>query len=197
MNSHGVPGSVLAALLGDRGTGDHDSPYEWSTALAYEGAASERKVEVALDGAEHFAFSGQCDRRRRLTTLMPMGFCEDPAWRRAEARAVIKHFVSAFLITELTHTPLVDVLDDTTLPRGVDTDQVIDTGEARVYVPSRQHATRWRPAASEAQAANSTHALPDEPRATDLGNGCCDEEDDRLQGSTLRSCQHRFAVSHV
>ena len=118
----GEPGlkHLTAPLLVMGGTGDQDSPYEWSTALAYEGAASQRKVEVALDGAEHFVFSGQCDSRRRLTSLVPMGFCEDPAWNRPEAREVIKHVVTAFLLTELTRAPSVEVLGDGTLPRGVE-----------------------------------------------------------------------------
>jgi hypothetical protein len=30
-----------------------------------------------------------------------MGFCDDPAWERADARAVIKHYVTAFLLAEL------------------------------------------------------------------------------------------------
>jgi predicted dienelactone hydrolase len=99
----GKPGlvSLTAPLLVIGGTADHDSPFEWSTGLAYDGASSSRKVEVALDGAEHFVFSGRCDRVRRIVALVPMGFCDDPAWERADARAVIKHYVTAFLLAEL------------------------------------------------------------------------------------------------
>ncbi len=99
----GEPGlaSLTAPLLVIGGTADDDSPYDWSTRLAYEGASSIRKVEVGLDGAEHFVFSGRCDRLRRITALVPMGFSDDPAWDRTRARAVIKHYVTAFLLTEL------------------------------------------------------------------------------------------------
>jgi hypothetical protein len=87
------------------GTADHDSPYDWSTQLAYQGAVSTRKIEVALDGAEHFVFSGRCDSVRRIVALVPMGFCDDPAWDRSRARAVIKHYVAAFLLAELRNEP--------------------------------------------------------------------------------------------
>jgi predicted dienelactone hydrolase len=103
----GEPGlrSLTAPLLVIGGTADHDSPYNWSTRLAYHGAASPRKIEVALDGAEHFVFSGRCDSVRRIVALVPMGFCDDPGWDRARARAVIKHYVAAFLLAELRHEP--------------------------------------------------------------------------------------------
>ena len=100
----GEPGlaSLTAPLLVIGGTADHDSPFNWSTRLAYDGTASARKGEVALDGAEHFVFSGRCGSVRRIVVLVPMGFCEDPAWERAQAQAVVKHFVTAFLLAELT-----------------------------------------------------------------------------------------------
>jgi predicted dienelactone hydrolase len=103
----GEPGlrSLTAPLLVIGGTADHDSPYDWSTQLAYQGAASTRKIEVALDGAEHFVFSGRCDSVRRIVALVPMGFCDDPAWDRSRARAVIKHYVAAFLLAELRNEP--------------------------------------------------------------------------------------------
>jgi predicted dienelactone hydrolase len=103
----GAPGmrSLSAPLLVMGGTADDDSPYNWSTRLAYQGAASTRKIEVALDGAEHFVFSGRCASVRRIVALVPMGFCDDPAWDRARARAVIRHYVTAFLLAELTDEP--------------------------------------------------------------------------------------------
>lgn len=94
--------SITAPLLVMGGTADLDSPYDWSTRLAYDGAASSRKVEVALEGAGHFVFSGECGSVRRIVRLVPTGFCEDPAWERARARAVVRHYVTAFLLSELT-----------------------------------------------------------------------------------------------
>lgn len=93
--------SITAPLLVVGGTADPDSPYDWSTRLAYDGAGSDRKIEVALEGAEHFVFSGRCGSVRRIASLVPMGFCDDPAWDRAEARAVTRHYVTAFLLAEL------------------------------------------------------------------------------------------------
>ena len=103
----GAPGmrSLSAPLFVMGGTADDDSPYDWSTRLAYQGAASTRKIEVALDGAEHFIFSGRCASVRRIVALVPMGFCDDPAWERARARAVIRHYVTAFLLAELRDEP--------------------------------------------------------------------------------------------
>jgi predicted dienelactone hydrolase len=92
---------ITAPLLVIGGTADHDSPFAWSTRLAYDGVSSTRKVEVALEGAEHFVFSGQCGSVRRIVSLVPMGFCDDPAWDRERARAVIKHYVTGFLLSEL------------------------------------------------------------------------------------------------
>ncbi|MEQ6901701.1 hypothetical protein [Nocardioides sp. YIM 152588] len=92
---------VTAPVLTVGGTGDDDSPFRWSTRLAYEGVASVRKAEVALEGAAHFVFTGECDRARRVVALVPNGFCGDPAWDRARARAVVRHYVAAFLLAEL------------------------------------------------------------------------------------------------
>jgi predicted dienelactone hydrolase len=103
----GAPGmkALTAPLLVIGGTADDDSPYEWSTQLAYDGATSTRKVELALAGAEHFVFAGRCASVRRVVALVPMGFCDDPAWERARARAVVRHYVAAFLLAELGDEP--------------------------------------------------------------------------------------------
>ncbi len=112
--------SITAPLLVIGGTADRDSPYAWSTQLAFDGAASERKAEVALEGAEHFVFSGECGSVRRIVGLVPMGLCDDPAWDRDRARAVIRHYVTAFLLTELAGSgPAADALGAHASPDGV------------------------------------------------------------------------------
>ena len=93
--------SITAPTLVIGGTGDDDSPYDWSTRLAYDHVASARKVEVTLDGADHFVFAGDCGSRRRLLSLVDAGFCSDPAWDRGRARDVVRHYVAAFLLAEL------------------------------------------------------------------------------------------------
>jgi predicted dienelactone hydrolase len=97
--------AVTAPVLVIGGTADHDSPFEWSTRLAYDGVSSPRKAEVALDGAGHFVFAGPCGSVRRLLALVDLGFCSDPVWDRARARAVVKNYVTAFLLSELAGVP--------------------------------------------------------------------------------------------
>jgi predicted dienelactone hydrolase len=96
---------IDAPLLVVGGTADHDSPFDWSSRLAYDSVSSPRKAEVALDGAGHFVFTGACQSVRRLLTVVPTGFCSDPGWDRERARAVTRHYVAAFLVAELAGEP--------------------------------------------------------------------------------------------
>ena len=43
------------------GTADKDSPFMWGTHPTYEYAASQAKVEIALNDAEHMIFTGECE----------------------------------------------------------------------------------------------------------------------------------------
>ena len=45
--------------------------------------------------------TGPCERSRRLLTLVATPFCADPAWHKADAHAVIRSFVTAFLVAEM------------------------------------------------------------------------------------------------
>jgi len=103
----GAPGlsAVTAPVLVVGGTADADSPFTWSSRLAYDSVSSPRKAEVALVGAEHFVFTGGCGSVRRLLTVVTTGFCSDPAWDRERARAVTRHYVTAFLLAELVGSP--------------------------------------------------------------------------------------------
>ena len=92
--------NVPVAALG--GTADRDTPYAVGAALTYDHAGTRRAIEVGLVGAEHFAFTGPCASVRRVMTVVPFGFCDDPAWNRATARDVAAHNVTAFLAAELT-----------------------------------------------------------------------------------------------
>ncbi len=64
------------------------------------GPAGLRSLNVPV-GAEHFAFTGPCASVRRVMTVVPFGFCDDPAWNRASARDVVAHHATAFLRAEL------------------------------------------------------------------------------------------------
>ena len=90
---------VPVAALG--GTADRDTPYATGAALTYGHGASPRAVQVGLVGAEHFVFTGPCASVRRVMTVVPFGFCDDPTWNRASARDVAAHHVTAFLAAEL------------------------------------------------------------------------------------------------
>lgn len=92
---------VNVPLMAIGGMADTDSPFEWGTRLSYDGVSSVRKVEVALEGAAHMIFAGECASARRLLSLVSLGFCSDPAWDRTRAHDLVKHEVTAFLLVEL------------------------------------------------------------------------------------------------
>lgn len=99
----GEPGlaEVTVPVMAIGGTADTDSPFEWGTQLTYDHVASDRKIEVALDDAGHLVFAGDCTTVRRILRLVSLGFCSDPAWDRTEAHDLVKHYVTAFLLSEL------------------------------------------------------------------------------------------------
>jgi predicted dienelactone hydrolase len=90
---------VPVAAIG--GTADRDTPYATGARLTYDHADTPRAIEVGLVGAEHFVFTGPCASVRRVMTVVPFGFCDDPTWNRASARDVVAHHVTAFLLAEL------------------------------------------------------------------------------------------------
>ena len=93
-----LPVPVLAV----GGTADQDAPFRWGTQLAFERTTGLRRAEVGLVGAEHLVFTGPCERSRRLLALVSTPFCADPAWPKADAHALVRSFVTAFLRSELT-----------------------------------------------------------------------------------------------
>lgn len=93
---------ITAPVLTIGGTDDRDSPFAWGAGYAYRHVSSERRIEVGLDGARHFAFAGPCQRTRAALVLVRAGFCTDPGWERSDAHRVIGHFAAVFLLTELT-----------------------------------------------------------------------------------------------
>jgi predicted dienelactone hydrolase len=83
------------------GTADKDSPYTWSTQPAYEYSSSTRKIEIALEDAEHMIFTASCDDIRWYLKFLSGEFCKDITWDRNYAHALTKHFTTAFLLSEL------------------------------------------------------------------------------------------------
>lgn len=98
---HAGLASVDVPVMALGGTADLDSPFPWGTALTYEHVSSSRKVQVALDGAAHMVFAGECTNVRRIMSLVSLGFCSDPVWDPDRAHDLVKHYVAAFLMTEL------------------------------------------------------------------------------------------------
>ena len=91
--------SVPVMAIG--GTNDNDSPFMWGTHPTYEHASSPRKVRIALEGAEHMIFTGRCEKTPRLLKFFTDEFCSDASWNRNYAHGLIKHFTTAFLLSEL------------------------------------------------------------------------------------------------
>jgi predicted dienelactone hydrolase len=99
----GEPGlaEITVPVLAIGGTADTDSPFEWGTQLTYDHVSSDRRIEVALEDAAHLIFAGDCTSVRRILSVVSLGFCSDPAWDRTEAHDIVKHYVTAFLLSEL------------------------------------------------------------------------------------------------
>lgn len=92
---------ITVPVLAIGGTADTDSPFQWGTQFTYDHVSSDRKIEVGLEGAAHLIFAGGCTNVRRILSLVSLGFCSDPAWDRTEAHDLVKHYVTAFLLSEL------------------------------------------------------------------------------------------------
>jgi len=99
----GKPGlaEIDVPVMAIGGTNDVDSPYLWSTYPAYEYVSSLRKARVALEGAEHMIFTGPCEKITWYLKFFSGEFCADPDWDRVYAHNLVKHFTTAFLLSEL------------------------------------------------------------------------------------------------
>lgn len=92
---------VTVPMLAIGGTADSDSPYQWNTHPTFEYAASPRKVRIALDEAEHMIFTGPCESIPLHAKLFSGEFCTDTDWDRLYAHELVRHFTTAFLLSEL------------------------------------------------------------------------------------------------
>jgi predicted dienelactone hydrolase len=92
---------ITVPVMAIGGTADTDSPFQWTTQPTFEYAGSPRKIEIALEGAQHFIFAGRCEQPRRVLDLITTGFCSDLGWDRYVAHDLIRHYVTAFLLAEL------------------------------------------------------------------------------------------------
>ncbi|MCA9925623.1 MAG: hypothetical protein KC421_24800 [Anaerolineales bacterium] len=94
---------ITVPVLTIGGTADKDSPYMWGTHPTYEYVSSPRKARVALSDAEHMIFTSTCESIPLYAKLLVGEFCADSAWDRNEARDLVNHFTTAFLLAELKH----------------------------------------------------------------------------------------------
>ena len=96
---------ITVPVMAVGGTIDEDSPFKWNTKATYEDIASDEKIEIALEGADHMIFTGECQSVRRLAKPLAGEFCADTEWQRGDAHALINHFITAFLLAELQDNP--------------------------------------------------------------------------------------------
>ena len=89
-----VPSMMLA------GTGDTAAPWDWGAGLAFDNVSSDPAAIVGFEGGEHFLVTTTCDHMpwtEGLPAEYASFFCEDPAWDKAEALALINETTAAWL----------------------------------------------------------------------------------------------------
>jgi predicted dienelactone hydrolase len=92
---------VSVPVMAIGGTGDKDTPWEWGPQLTYEHVSSNQKILIGLHDAPHMTFTGPCEAIPLTLRLLSDEFCADGDWNnRYEAHAYVKHFTTAFLLTE-------------------------------------------------------------------------------------------------
>jgi predicted dienelactone hydrolase len=93
--------NISVPVMAIGGTLDEDSPYQWSVQPTFEYVSSQRKVQIGLTEAEHMIFTGVCEKVPLYMKFFSGEFCDDQYWDRAYAHGLVKHFATAFLLTEL------------------------------------------------------------------------------------------------
>ncbi|WP_119066713.1 alpha/beta hydrolase family protein [Aggregatilinea lenta] len=84
------------------GTADTGTPYLWGTYPTYEHVSSPTKARVAFEDAEHMIFGATCEALPWFTEIGLDAYCSDPVWDMERAHDLAQHFITAFLLTELT-----------------------------------------------------------------------------------------------
>ena len=94
---------ITVPVMAISGTADHDSPFDWAALLTYEHSSSTRKILIGLEGAEHMIFTAPCEAIPLFLRIMSDEFCADGDWNRYHVHNIVKHFVTAFLLAELSN----------------------------------------------------------------------------------------------
>ncbi|HML20917.1 MAG TPA: alpha/beta fold hydrolase [Aggregatilinea sp.] len=84
------------------GTADTGTPFEWGAQPTYEYVSSSTKARVAFEDAEHMIFGATCEALPFFTEIGFEDYCSDPVWDVNRAHDLANHFVTAFLLAELT-----------------------------------------------------------------------------------------------
>ena len=95
-------GEITIPVMALGGTADTGTPFAWGTQPTYEYVSSETKARVAFEDAEHMIFGATCE---ALPFFVEIGFdayCSDPVWDMEHAHDLAQHFVTVFLLAELT-----------------------------------------------------------------------------------------------
>ena len=88
-------------VLAIGGTLDEDTPFLWGPQPTYEQTSSDKKALLALNGAEHMIFTNPCESVRWYARPLAGEFCADTDWNRSQAHAIVAHYATAFLLSEL------------------------------------------------------------------------------------------------
>ncbi|MCA9904941.1 MAG: hypothetical protein KC547_13885, partial [Anaerolineae bacterium] len=67
-----------------------------------EYVSSADKILVAFEDADHMIFGAKCDELPLFAEIGFYALCSDPVWDMDRAHDLTNHFVTAFLLTELT-----------------------------------------------------------------------------------------------
>ena len=96
---------ITIPVLALGGTADTGTPFAWGTEPTYDYVSSGSKAQVAFEDAEHMIFGATCEALPFFVEIGLDAYCSDPEWDVEQAHNIAQHFVTAFLLAELTQDP--------------------------------------------------------------------------------------------
>ncbi len=92
---------ITIPVLAIGGTLDTSTPYLWGVRPTYDAIASQQKILVTLENADHYIASTSCADAPTIIDLGVYFFCSDPVWDVDRAHDLMNHFTTAFLLDVL------------------------------------------------------------------------------------------------